>query len=70
MLQISGLNVYYGESHILRDVDLSVAAGKMVWLDWPQWSGENYSAKNADGIAATSEWCDCFLRRRHCFQIS
>lgn len=32
MLQISGLNVYYGESHILRDVDLSVAAGKMVCL--------------------------------------
>ncbi len=32
MLQISGLNVYYGESHILRDVDLSVIAGKMVCL--------------------------------------
>ncbi len=32
MLQISGLNVYYGESHILRDVDLSVPAGKMVCL--------------------------------------
>ncbi|NEP56610.1 MAG: urea ABC transporter ATP-binding subunit UrtE [Symploca sp. SIO2G7] len=32
MLQISGLNVYYGESHILRQVDLSVPAGKMVCL--------------------------------------
>ncbi len=32
MLQIRGLNVYYGESHILRDVDLSVPAGKMVCL--------------------------------------
>jgi urea transport system ATP-binding protein len=32
MLQISGLNVYYGESHILRDVDLSVPEGKMVCL--------------------------------------
>lgn len=32
MLQITGLNVYYGESHILRDVDLSVPAGKMVCL--------------------------------------
>ncbi len=30
MLQISGLNVYYGESHILRDVDLSVPSGQMV----------------------------------------
>ncbi|MFW6296832.1 MAG: urea ABC transporter ATP-binding subunit UrtE [Halothece sp.] len=32
MLQISNLNVYYGESHILRNVDLSVPAGKMVCL--------------------------------------
>ncbi|MBE9167382.1 urea ABC transporter ATP-binding subunit UrtE [Pleurocapsales cyanobacterium LEGE 06147] len=32
MLQASGLNVYYGESHILRDVDLSVPSGQMVCL--------------------------------------
>jgi urea transport system ATP-binding protein len=32
MLQISGLNVYYGESHILRDVDLSVPTGQMICL--------------------------------------
>lgn len=32
MLQITGLNVYYGESHILWDVDLSVPAGEMVCL--------------------------------------
>jgi len=32
MLQASGLNVYYGESHILRDVDLSVPAAQMVCL--------------------------------------
>ena len=32
MLQIDDLNVYYGESHILRDVDLSVEKGKMVCL--------------------------------------
>ncbi|MEL6496445.1 MAG: urea ABC transporter ATP-binding subunit UrtE [Cyanobacteria bacterium J06623_7] len=32
MLGISNLNVYYGESHILRNVDLSVPAGKMVCL--------------------------------------
>jgi len=32
VLQVAGLNVYYGESHILRDVDLSVAAGEMVCL--------------------------------------
>ncbi len=32
MLQVSGLNVYYGESHILRDVDLTVSPGQMVCL--------------------------------------
>jgi len=32
MLRISDLNVYYGESHILRNVDLSVPPGQMVCL--------------------------------------
>ncbi|MBD2176325.1 urea ABC transporter ATP-binding subunit UrtE [Pseudanabaena sp. FACHB-1998] len=32
ILQINNLNVYYGESHILRNVDMGVAAGKMVCL--------------------------------------
>lgn len=32
MLQVSGLNVFYGESHILRNVDLSVPQGQMVCL--------------------------------------
>ncbi len=32
MLKVSQLNVYYGESHILRNVDLTVEPGKMVCL--------------------------------------
>jgi urea transport system ATP-binding protein len=32
MLKVSGLNVYYGESHILRNIDLTVPKGKMVCL--------------------------------------
>ncbi|MGC8713798.1 MAG: urea ABC transporter ATP-binding subunit UrtE [Leptodesmis sp.] len=32
MLEINDLNVYYGESHILRDVEMGVAPGKMVCL--------------------------------------
>jgi urea transport system ATP-binding protein len=32
ILDVQDLNVYYGESHILRDVDLSVAPGKIVCL--------------------------------------
>jgi urea transport system ATP-binding protein len=32
VLNVSGLNVYYGESHILRNVDLTIPAGEMVCL--------------------------------------
>jgi len=32
MLQIRDLNVFYGESHILREVDLTVPVGQMVCL--------------------------------------
>ncbi|QNI72030.1 urea ABC transporter ATP-binding subunit UrtE [Cyanobium sp. NS01] len=32
ILHVSDLNVYYGQSHILRDVDLSVPEGEMVCL--------------------------------------
>ena len=30
VLEIKSLNTYYGESHILRDVDLTVNSGEMV----------------------------------------
>jgi len=32
LLAVRGLNVYYGESHILRDVDISVRPGQMACL--------------------------------------
>jgi len=32
VLRVSGLNVYYGESHILRNVDLQIPEGEMVCL--------------------------------------
>lgn len=32
LLRTSGLNVYYGESHILRDVDLRIPEGEMISL--------------------------------------
>ena len=32
MLKVVGVNVYYGESHILRDVDIQVHPGEMVCL--------------------------------------
>ena len=27
LLQVSGLNTYYGASHVLRDVDFKIVAG-------------------------------------------
>lgn len=50
MLQVSGLNVYYGESHILRDVDLSVAAGKMVCLIGRNGVGKTTLLKTVMGL--------------------
>ena len=32
LLEIKSLNTYYGESHILRNVDMNVRSGEMVWL--------------------------------------
>lgn len=32
LLKVSGINVYYGESHILRDVDITIPKGQMVCL--------------------------------------
>ena len=32
MLQIKGLNTYYGESHILRDIDMNINEGEMICL--------------------------------------
>lgn len=50
MLQVSGLNVYYGESHILRDVDLSVPSGKMVCLIGRNGVGKTTLLKTVMGL--------------------
>ncbi|NES72370.1 MAG: urea ABC transporter ATP-binding subunit UrtE, partial [Okeania sp. SIO2D1] len=50
MLQISGLNVYYGESHILRDVDLSVPQGEMVCLIGRNGVGKTTLLKSIIGL--------------------
>jgi urea transport system ATP-binding protein len=52
MLEILGLNVYYGESHILRDVDLSVAPGKMVCLIGRNGVGKTTLLKSLMGLLA------------------
>ena len=50
MLKISDLNVYYGESHILRNVDLHVPAGKMVCLIGRNGVGKTTLMKSIIGL--------------------
>ena len=50
MLKISGLNFYYGESHILRDVDLTVPRGQMVCLIGRNGVGKTTLLKNIIGL--------------------
>ncbi|MBE9189159.1 urea ABC transporter ATP-binding subunit UrtE [Gloeocapsopsis crepidinum LEGE 06123] len=49
-LQVSDLNVYYGESHILRNVDLSVPAGQMVCLIGRNGVGKTTLLKSIMGL--------------------
>lgn len=49
-LRISGLNFYYGESHILRDVDLAVPQGQMVCLIGRNGVGKTTLLKNIMGL--------------------
>ena len=50
LLEISGLNTYYGESHILRDVDLSVKAAEMVCLIGRNGVGKTTLLKSLIGL--------------------
>ena len=53
MLKISGLNFYYGESHILRDVDLTVPRGQMVCLIGRNGVGKTTLLKNIIGLLSS-----------------
>lgn len=50
VLRVSGLNVYYGESHILRDVDMSVPSGKMICLIGRNGVGKTTLLKTVMGL--------------------
>ena len=50
MLRISGLDFYYGESHILRNVDLTVPRGQMICLIGRNGVGKTTLLKNIIGL--------------------
>lgn len=50
LLSIQGLNVFYGESHILRDVDLTIRPGQMVCLIGRNGVGKTTLLKTVIGL--------------------
>lgn len=50
LLSVQGLNVFYGESHILRDVDLTVRPGQMVCLIGRNGVGKTTLLKTVIGL--------------------
>ncbi len=50
MLQLSGLHAYYGKSHILHGVDLSVGEGEIVALLGRNGSGRSTTVKTVMGL--------------------
>lgn len=52
MLKASGVNTFYGESHILRDVDLHVPAGQVVSLMGRNGVGKTTFLKTVTGLLA------------------
>ena len=50
LLEIRGLNTYYGESHILRNVDLTVSLGEMVCLIGRNGVGKTTLLKSLIGL--------------------
>jgi urea transport system ATP-binding protein len=63
MLKISDLNVYYGESHILRDVDLNVPEGQMICLIGRNGVGKTTLLKTIMGLIKPRKGSVDFLDR-------
>ena len=53
LIEIKSLNTFYGESHILRDIDLSVKAGEMVCVIGRNGVGKTTLLKSLIGLLKT-----------------
>src|SRR5690554_5251412 len=52
LLRVEGLNAWYGQAHILFDIDLSVAPGEVVALTGPNGAGKSTTLKAIMGLVA------------------
>ena len=72
ILQVSGLNVYYGESHILRNVDLHIPEGQMICLIGRNGVGKTTFLKTIIGLlnqeSGTIEYDGQLLQRQAPYQ--
>ena len=50
LLQVSGLNTYYGTSHVLRDVDFKIVAGQTIGLMGRNGMGKSTLLKSITGL--------------------
>lgn len=68
MLQLSNLNVYYGESHILRGVDLNIPRGEMVCLIGRNGVGKTTLLKTIMGLLKPRQGSVIFAGKDITFQ--
>ena len=55
LLEVTGLNTYYGESHILRNVDISLNSGEMICLIGRNGVGKTTLLKSLIGLLKPRE---------------
>ena len=64
MLEVKGLNAWYGESHILHGVDFEVREGEVVTLLGRNGAGKTTTMKSIMGLVPRREGSIALPRRR------
>ena len=73
MLQLTGLHAYYGKSHILHGVDMTVGEGEIVSLLGRNGSGRSTTVKTIMGLVhaeGTLRWKDKDILRKKAYEIA